>query len=55
MTTLVQNAFGQAGESEADIEELKTVMKTGEDAGVWVLPADHHVTTMFIGGNKKKM
>ena len=36
------------------INDFKTQVPAGKNFGPYVFPASHHVTTMFLGGNKKK-
>ena len=52
---LIRNGFGQAGEPTSLIEDFKEIIRTGKPLGGWKLPNSHHVTTMFIGGNKQKL
>ncbi len=53
--TLIQNGFSQAGEPTSLIQDFKDIIKTGKPLGGWKLPNSHHVTTMFIAGNKQKL
>ena len=52
---LFSSAFTQAGEPKNHIDELKHIVATMKPSGDWKLPNTHHVTTMFIGGNKSKL
>ena len=52
---LIQNGFGQAGEPKSLIQDFKQIIQTKKAMGCWKLPNSHHVTTMFIGGNKQKL
>lgn len=49
---LIKNGFEQAGEPNQLIEDFKQILRTGKQLSQWKLPNTHHVTTLFIGGNK---
>lgn len=55
MKTLFITAFKQAGEPKELIDDFKQIIQTRSPLGGWKLPADHHVTTYFIGGAKAKL
>lgn len=51
---LFQTGFKQADEDEDWLNEFKRMLKTKRPEGPWKFPNSYHVTTLFIGGNKKK-
>jgi heat shock protein HspQ len=50
-----ENAFNQAGEPTSLIDEFKQMIRDQTTFSPWSFPASHHITTMFIGGNKNKL
>jgi len=50
-----ERAFSQAGEPSELIEDFKQMVKENTEFVPWSFPASHHVTTLFIGGNKNKL
>lgn len=55
LSRLLATAFTQAGEPKSLIDEFKHIASTQKGSGDWKLPNTHHVTTLFVGGNKAKM
>lgn len=55
LISLLDNAFQQAGEPKSLTDTLRDIVKKDKSMGGWKLPASHHVTSMFIGGNKAKL
>ena len=55
LATLLETAFKQSGEDSSTIDAIKSVAKTLKPCGGWKAPASHHVSTLFIGGDKSKM
>lgn len=52
---LFQSAFKQAGESQQMINDFKGMVRQQQAYAPWKLPNSHHVTTLFIGGNRTKL
>ena len=55
LKTLFTTGFKQAGEPQQMINDFKSMCQQREAFSPWKFPASHHVTTLFIGGNKNKM
>jgi len=55
LATVFSQAYRQAGKPKHEIEEFKSMVNNMKAADPWKFPNSHHVTTLFIGGNKKKM
>lgn len=55
LTLLLGSAFAQAGEPAAEVKQLEEVASKLHGQGVWKLPNSHHVTSLFVGGNKAKL
>lgn len=56
MSKLFESAFGQAGEPKQMINEFKAMVREGRaTSGEWKFPNSHHITTLFIGGNRGKL
>ena len=52
---LFQSAFKQAGESTELLTTFKKMMQQQQPYSPWKFPNSHHVTTLFIGGNRAKL
>jgi hypothetical protein len=50
-----QRTFTQAGEPKKLIDDFKWMAKNSSGMDQWKFPNSHHLTTLFIGGNKQKV
>ena len=55
LSKLFTNAFQQAGENNMMIQDFQHMSRTMRVVNDWKWPRTHHVTSLFIGGNKRKM
>ena len=55
LSSVFVNAFKQAGEPEQMINDFKNMIRQEQAMNPWKFPNSHHVTTLFIGGNQKKL
>ena len=47
--------FNQIGKPKDEIEQFKFMLREKKSMDPWKWPNSHHVTTLFIGGNKSKL
>ena len=55
LSKLFETTFKQAGEPQQLVDEFKNMISQGRASDPWKLPNSHHVTTLFIGGNRSKL
>lgn len=55
LSKLFTSAFQQAGEPKPLVDDFKLMVSTNQTPYNWKFPNTHHVTTLFIGGNKSKL
>ena len=49
---MLKQEYGTANDFQKDFAKIKKVF--ADTASIWKMPQSHHVTQLFIGGDKSK-